>query len=570
MNWFKNLKIVQKLMLSFMIISLFVGVVGFVGIYNMGKINNNASEMYNSYLLGVNDMRAIKENTLQIRSDELLLLYERDRSKIQSIESDMNKLTDDTKKQLVDYESTIRLEEDKQMFAELKKYLNDYDAIRGDLIKLVEQNRYDEAMAMLPKVSEVREKLISFLNDYVNINIKWAIDANSKNASIYKSSRVFIIIEIAFALVLSVSIGVIIATMLSRNIKKVLIFAEAVGEGDLTQEININTKDEIGDIVIALNKAGKSIRKLVSEIINSSSDISASSEELSATIEEIASRMESVNESTEKISKGTHELSSTAEEVNASTEEISSATSELVIKAEKGSTSSHKIKEHALELKKKGLNSVNTANEIYNEKHTKILKAMDDGKVVGEVKVMADSIASIAESINLLALNAAIEAARAGEQGRGFAVVADEVRKLAEESSQTVTNIQSFVDQVQEAFNNLSINAKDVLEFVESNVKPNYQLLIEAGEKYEADAEFISRLSEEISETSKIILESTEQVSSATETVSATAQKTDTGSEEISSSIGDTTSAVEEVAKSAQSQAELSLKLNNLVQKFKI
>lgn len=570
MVWFKNLRIAQKLIASFIITSLFTGIVGFVGIYNMGRINHGASEMYDSYLMGVNDMRAVRENILQIRSDVLLLLYERDRSKMQSIENDINLLTADTQKKLADYESVIILEQDKQMFAELKKDLSDYDTTRGELVKLVEQNKYYEAMAAFPKLSVIREKLISLLTNYVNMNIKWADDANTKNDSIYKSSFTLIIVTIVLALVISISFGLIIATMISGNFKKVLRFAEAVGEGDLTQEISINTKDEIGDLVVALNKSGKSIRQLLSEIASSSNDLSAFSEELSATVEEIASRMESVNDSTEQISKGTQDLSSTAQEVSASTEEIASSINELAEKAEKGSISSHEVKKRALELKEKGLDSVNTANEIYSEKHTKILKAIDDGKVVKQVKIMADSIASIADQTNLLALNAAVEASRAGEQGRGFAVVADEVRKLAEQSSQAVASIHNFVGQVQEAFDNLSQNARDILEFVDSNVKPNYQLLIEAGEKYELDAEFINKLSEEISEASRIILESIDQISSATQGVSATTQETVAGSKEISSSIGDTTSAMEEVAKSAQSQSELALKLSNLVQKFKI
>ena len=86
-------------------------------------------------------------------------------------------------------------------------------------------------------------------------------------------------------------------------------------------------------------------------------------------------------------------------------------------------------------------------------------------EVVENIKVMADTIASISEETNLLALNAAIEAARAGEQGKCFAVVAEEIKKLAEQSSQAVVGIQDTIIKVQEALKNLSDNSKEVLTY---------------------------------------------------------------------------------------------------------
>ena len=134
------------------------------------------------------------------------------------------------------------------------------------------------------------------------------------------------------------------------------------------------------------------------------------------------------------------------------------------------------IKKHAIDIRNKAEKDIEIGNAIYISKRENIIKAIEEGKIVKEIKVMADGIASIAEQTNLLALNAAIEAARAGEQGRGFAVVAEEVRKFAEQSSGTVTQIQDMVIQVQFAFNNLSNSGQDVLNFIVNNVKPSQKL----------------------------------------------------------------------------------------------
>ncbi len=131
--------------------------------------------------------------------------------------------------------------------------------------------------------------------------------------------------------------------MITSRLKKVLAFAEKFGEGDLSQQIDIDTKDEIGILVRALNKAGDNTRILVSEILNSTSDLSSTSEEISATMEEVNSKMELVNEATRQISRASEDLSATIEEVNASTEEVASAASELSNMADNGQVSSEEI-----------------------------------------------------------------------------------------------------------------------------------------------------------------------------------------------------------------------------------
>ena len=149
---------------------------------------------------------------------------------------------------------------------------------------------------------------------------------------------------------------------------------------------------------------------------------------------------------------------------------------------------------------------------------------MEQGQVVDEVKVMADSIGNIASQTNLLALNAAIEAARVGESGKGFAVVADEVRKLAEQSSEAVNNIHNVVDKVEKAFENLSMGANEVLGFISNEMQPSYQLLMSTGEQYSKDAEFINKMADEILSAVKTMNESIEQVSGSIQNVSAIAQ----------------------------------------------
>ena len=344
----------------------------------------------------------------------------------------------------------------------------------------------------------------------------------------------------------------------------------AENEGDLTSRINSNSKDEIGQIAASYNKMISNLQNLIKEITNTTDNIVKSSLEFNNTMEVISHRMINVNESTKQISKGAEDLSSTTEEVSASAEEISSTTSELTNKANGAKLSSEEIKDRATDIKEKAYKAIETGNNIYAKNEANIVKAIEEGRIVEEVKTMANSIGDIAAQTNLLALNAAIEAARAGEQGRGFAVVAEEVRKLAEQSSTAVNKIQGIVSQVQQAFDNLSNSGKDILDYMLNNVKPNYELLIETGVQYEKDAEFVNEMATGIASASKMMLESIEQVNEAIQNVSATAEESAAGSEEILSSVDETTNLIQKLAVSAQDQSQMAEKLKNMIKKFSI
>ena len=148
--------------------------------------------------------------------------------------------------------------------------------------------------------------------------------------------------------------------------------------------------------------------------------------------------------------------------------------------------------------------------------------------------------------------------------------MADEVRKLAEQSSETVSGIYGMVGQVQAAFNNLSESGQDVLDYIGTNVKNDYDFLENSGIQYEQDAEFVNKMVEEISASSRQMSEVIDQVNEAIQNVSATAEESAASSSEILNSINEITMAVHEVAKSAQTQAEQAEKLTEMVRKFKI
>jgi methyl-accepting chemotaxis protein len=235
-----------------------------------------------------------------------------------------------------------------------------------------------------------------------------------------------------------------------------------------------------------------------------------------------------------------------------------------------GSNNANNSKERSIEVKNNSQKAIYETRKIYAEKQERMSKAIEDGKVVDSIKVMADTIGDIADQTNLLALNAAIEAARAGEQGKGFAVVADEVRKLAEESSAAVINIQDTIVKVQQAFKSSIDTGSDILDFINIKVQEQFDAYGETGNKYYNDSQFVSNMSEEIAAMSEEITATVGQVSEAIQNMAQSSQKSSEEAETIKENMNETTKAIEQVALTAQSQAELAQKLNDMVQKFKI
>ncbi|MNO95414.1 Methyl-accepting chemotaxis protein 1 [compost metagenome] len=420
------------------------------------------------------------------------------------------------------------------------------------------------------ELAAIRERTYSNLDELVNHNVEEAKEANDKNMDQFTYATNMSIGVTVIGFIAAIIIGISISLSIAKRLTKVVNFAKALENGDLTNEISISSQDEIGEMGESLNKAKDSTKLLISEIMNGSEEISSGSEELSAVMEEISGKIEVVNAAIEQIDRAVQDLSATSEQVSASTQEIGASTTELANRSGISLQAVNKIKNRAIEVKEKADNSIREGNSIYEKNKRNILVAIENGRVVEDVKIMADSIGSIAEQTNLLALNAAIEAARAGEAGKGFAVVAEEVRKLAEDSSNAVNDIQSMVQQVQNAFKDLSKSGQDILGYIENSVKPNYELLMNTGIQYEKDSEIINEMAEDVLKSSTQISQVIDQIGSAIQNLSSTAEESAHNSEDITLSINEVTEAILDAAKASQRQAEISQNLNELSQKFTI
>ncbi|KGM95638.1 chemotaxis protein [Clostridium novyi A str. 4552] len=570
MNFFKKLTISTRIIAMIFIAIISMMIIGGVGILNMNKINKSSKYLNNITIPSLNSINKIDKNLLNIYQNEKLMIYIKDKNEINELREQINNLQKDNDKQIKTYKSTIDDEEEKKIFNEFEKELTQYRNYGYEYEKLISNGNIGEGTSKFVNITKARNDMRIQLDRLVQLNNQWVEEEADDDAKVYSRSITMITIFIIAMSIFFSLLGFLALKRLKKALNDIKALAERLSNYDFAIPVKIERVDELGQIGEALNKAQENVGSLIKSVMNSAQEISASSEELSATVEEMTSKFESINTSTKEINSGVQETSATAEEVSASIQEVDSSVSVLSSKAVDGSSNAIEIKDRATKVEQDSKLAVENTRELYFEMEKEVLKDIEQGKVVEDIKVMADTIASISEQTNLLALNAAIEAARAGEQGKGFAVVAEEVRKLAEQSSIAVENVKSTIEKVQRAFKDLSKNSSGLLNFMSDKVVPQFEGFVQIGEQYENDGNFVNDMSEELASMTEEISATINQVTEAVQNMAEMAQRSSENSNGIQESINESTKAMEQVAHTAQSQAELAQELNEMVLRFKI
>ena len=396
------------------------------------------------------------------------------------------------------------------------------------------------------------------------------IPASELDSPVQDLVRNLIIVSV-IALIIVTLFVIVLIRLLAKEIVGVKDFAAGLAKGDFTTDpIRVKGVDEIGVMSDSLNQMYNSNKDVITNISNHAEEISESSQKLGVSAEKLAEEFENISGYINNVNDETMNMSAATEEVNASAEEVNATAQVLAGEAAQSLQQSREIKERAKKIGEESQASYESANSLSHEFQSKLTISIENAKVVSSIGELADAIASIADEINLLSLNASIEAARAGEQGKGFAVVAMEIGKLATETSSSVEKIQETITTVQAAFNDLTDNAKCILEFIDGTVAPDYDKFVKIGEQYSLDAQAFSDISSNISEMTDNIHKVMSEVSMAIQSIAQSSQETADMSGNVMESVNKVSGTVTEVHQMSDVQNTIADGLEEVVSHFKL
>ncbi|MFE8711218.1 methyl-accepting chemotaxis protein [Aeromonas allosaccharophila] len=404
------------------------------------------------------------------------------------------------------------------------------------LMKQQEQMREKskQASALIVEIQNRLERITGQSQQLMSQSIQHAKATQSQSTLTQGTS---IVVAILIAMLVAYTLG----KAIRRPLKELLRVLTEVTQGDMTQRIGFQSKNEFGQL-------GSQINLLIAQMGEVLAQLSQASAQLNDAAHGNRHTTESVRADLEKQRQETASVAAAMTQMEASVREVAQAanqTLERVQDVEKASETGRKVM----------AGNITTTHQLAG-------KLQQTGKVIGDVSAMSgqignilDVIRGIAEQTNLLALNAAIEAARAGEQGRGFAVVADEVRSLAGRTAQSTSEIQTMIENLQQGVAKAVTVMQECSREMDSCVE---------------QSSHANNAMEEVQGIVVLISDMSSQIASAAEQQQATSADIATNLNRISDISDLNYQGIERVAETSQQLDSLAEQQESLVKRFRL
>lgn len=296
---------------------------------------------------------------------------------------------------------------------------------------------------------------------------------------------------VAVMIVLAVVI-VVISGVMMKPLKRITILINEMEELKFVSHPwnakLVKGKDECGAMAKAVSAMRGSLRNVIQDISSSSTHLNEIVDTLQVASTEVNDSCTDNSATTEELAAGMQETTATTQTIVSGMGDMKEESGNIQRMSKEGEELSGEIEERAAKLKESATQSVKLAREMFASLQKNSARAIEEAKAVEKINELTEVIMRISSQTSLLALNASIEAARAGEAGKGFAVVATEIGNLANQTSETVANINNIVAEVNTVVRDMGNTLRDTTQFMENQVVPDYQAFYDVSNQYNDDS----------------------------------------------------------------------------------
>ncbi len=426
MQWLVNLRLKPKLLLSFGAVLFGMAVLGLFAIHQLQQVNAASREITGNWLPSVSSIALVRDSVREMRQKEFEHVITTDDADMKKIETELARIDADLQSRSKAYEALISSETERALWASYQGQWADYRKNHAVLLGLSRQNQTEEARQNLQ--GEAQRYFLSMtegLQKLVDLNEKGAHDASLQSQASYDTAWQAIAVAMVVLCAMGLTQAMILANGLGNAVNQTVGQLDRLAAGDLTQGVDAQRQDEIGDLQRALARTIEALRNIV---------------------QDVRSGAESVATASSQIAQGTSDLSGRTEEQASSLEQTAAAIEEMAGTVSTNADNARQANQLASAASEVALKGGGLVSQVVENMAAIQMSSRKISDIIGVID-------GIAFQTNILALNAAVEAARAGEQGRGFAVVAGEVRSLAQRSANAAREIKTLINDSVEKVN---------------------------------------------------------------------------------------------------------------------
>jgi methyl-accepting chemotaxis protein len=498
----------------------------------------------------------VSEDVRDIGGQIAYLILHKDKAEKEEIKAVLQAARDRYKKRIEELDASAQTQTDREKLAKIEQTIADAKEANNKAIELSMAGKEAEAGEVFTTQSDVKmEKIYQAAADLRDWREKRVKEIGAEAQARYSTLRWLLITAGGIAVALAVFFGVILTRSIVGPVRQGVDFAMAMAKGDMTQVIQINQKDEIGQLAEALNDMGASMRKMVVDIDNGVQTLASSSTELSAISGQMASGARDMMEKTGTVAAAAEESSANTESVAESMEQMTGNLTSVASATEEMSATIGEIASNSEKARAISSEATQQAQAV-----SAIMK--DLGRAAQEIGQVTETITSISAQTNLLALNATIEAARAGAAGKGFAVVANEIKELAQQTAAATEDIKGRIAGIQSSTG----SAMGDIEKISQVIKQVGEIVATIAVAIEEQSVVTRDVASNIAQASMGVRDSNERVSQTATVSHSIAQDI----AQVNMTIGEIGRGGEQVQTSASELLNLAEKLQHQIGRFKL